>query len=346
MVYEIALAGVTAMDGDETVASSLQLLSRVAKPEPMTEIELDGVAVDLKRLRECATLAFHSVYVTWGSNNFDRCDQLEIAHSRDHALFSQWETTETELMLMVGSEDLSEDGELHFAALRIIVEPWLKAAHMLSSTLSSASEGLKTRLAKNSTEVDELFSDFATKLDVMLAKRHAALMLPIVSGMLGRATSVPPISISGGDLRGLEAPSLLICSSYFEKLCMAALVAGKDNADRLADFRETRARYRIAVKGLAEQLRDPNKLRRVWQCRSEDPGKYLLQCHAGEAPIVGERSVWGFGGGLGKFREASRKAPRVHLVSRHQHSQDRDQEYEHRGLRREAVPEEEFHVFA
>ncbi len=27
--------------------------------------------------------------------------------------------------------------------------------------------------------------------------------------------------------------------------------------------------------------------------------------------------MWGFGGGLGKCREASRKAPRVHLVSRH-----------------------------
>jgi hypothetical protein len=117
VVYEIALVGVTAMDGDETVVSSLQLLSRVAKPESMTEIELDGVAVDLKRLRECATLAFHSVYVTWGSNIFDRCDQFKIAHSRDQALFSQWEITETELMLMVGSEELSEDGELHLAAL-------------------------------------------------------------------------------------------------------------------------------------------------------------------------------------------------------------------------------------
>ena len=63
---------------------------------------------------------------------------------------------------MVGSEEVSEDGELHFAALRIIVEPWLKAAHLLSSTLSAASERLKTRLAKNSTEVDELFSDFAS----------------------------------------------------------------------------------------------------------------------------------------------------------------------------------------
>ncbi len=74
VVYEIALAGVTAMDGDETVVSSLQLLSRVAKPESMTEIELDGVAADLKRLRECATLALHSVYVSWGSIIFDRSD--------------------------------------------------------------------------------------------------------------------------------------------------------------------------------------------------------------------------------------------------------------------------------
>ena len=49
----------------------------MAKPESMTDIELDGVAADLKGLRECATLALHSVYVAWGSNIFDRCDQFK-----------------------------------------------------------------------------------------------------------------------------------------------------------------------------------------------------------------------------------------------------------------------------
>ena len=38
---------------------------------------------------------------------------------------------------------------------------------------------------------------------------------------------------------------------------MGAWVASKDDAASLAKFREARAAHRFAVKGLAEQLRDP-----------------------------------------------------------------------------------------
>ena len=75
VVVSAALCVSKAMANKAEAVRSMAMLSRVLKPEQLSDDEIAGLPNDLKELRENADLPVHSSYVSWVAPLLDRCEK-------------------------------------------------------------------------------------------------------------------------------------------------------------------------------------------------------------------------------------------------------------------------------
>jgi hypothetical protein len=241
-------------------------MHQVLKPEDLPDLDVASLAADLKQLRETQTLVFHSVYVSWGTPLFDRCDQYKLASAKDVALGAEFVKASGELEECNLPDADSLPVELQLQALKKLSDPWVRLAGIYHSTLSSCSARFKDKHGGQLKSFGDRLLTVVRRYDSLLAARFAVEMCKCMA-LLVEAVATGKVVVAGaaassGDASKqsmssyIDSPSLAFSWTYFDKMSLGCMVPDEQKASINA-LRESRATYRSKVKMLIDEVAVP-----------------------------------------------------------------------------------------